>query len=194
MNHYFKGKAFGTRSLLLETIGGVTLRLYSSEGVFSKDRVDLGTRLLLENLVIPPQGEVLDVGTGIGVIGIFVAKKNPKLRVFMSDVNPRALELAKQNAVANNVQDRVIVLKSDVYDAFSGKLFDAIYSNPPLSAGWSVVERIIVGAPLHLKSAGFLQAVFARGEERAISLGKEHFREVKVLKRKKGYSIILFEV
>jgi len=92
------------------------------------------------------------------------------------------------------VQDRVIVLKSDVYDAFSGKLFDAIYSNPPLSAGWSVVERIIVGAPLHLKSAGFLQAVFARGEERAISLGKEHFREVKVLKRKKGYSIILFEV
>ena len=194
MSHYFKGKVFGKRFLLLEAISGITLKLYSSEGVFSKDKIDLGTRLLLENLIVPSRGEVLDVGTGIGVIGIFIAKKNPKLKVFMSDVNPRALELAKQNAIENNVHDRVVILKSDVYSAFSGKVFDAIYSNPPLSAGWSIIERIITEAPWHLKRTGFLQAVFAKGEEKAIRTGKEHFREVKVLKRKKGYSIVLFEM
>ncbi|MEM1619468.1 MAG: methyltransferase [Fervidicoccaceae archaeon] len=193
IEHYYSPRPpRGKLRLILDSVAGIQLKLYTSSGVFSSSRIDPGTRLLLEHLVVPPEGAVLDLGAGIGVIGIFVAKANPRLTIYMSDVNRRALELARLNARANNVEERVRVVESDVYDGLRGLRFAAVYSNPPLSAGWRVVERMILEAPGVLEDEGFMQAVFARGERRAIELGSRVFESVEVLKRKSGYAVLLF--
>ena len=66
---------------------GFQLEFVTSSGVFSHKRIDNGTRLLVESMVLPSEGRVLDLGCGYGVIGITAAKKNPDLRVWMTDVN-----------------------------------------------------------------------------------------------------------
>jgi len=127
--------------------------------------VDEGTLLLLENIKIPSEGVVLDIGCGYGVIGIVVAKLNPKLKVYMTDINPLAVKTTKQNAKINNVEERIVVLEGDRYEPVKNILFNAIYSNPPLSAGMRVVEDIVLGAREHLVKEGFAQFVLAKGGE-----------------------------
>ena len=81
-------------------------------------------------------GEVLDVGTGSGAIGISIAKLCPRTKVTLSDISDAALETAKENAALNKV--KVKAVQSDILSAFKGKLrmkkFDMIISNPPYIA------------------------------------------------------------
>ncbi len=146
--------------------------------------------LLAEYMDIPIEGKALDVGCGYGVLGITLAKLNPKLEVYMVDVNPSAVEAAKRNAELNGV--KVTVLQGNLYepvDALGIKDFATIVSNPPLAAGKEVVEKIIVGASERLRKGGKLQIVMAQGGEWAEKLMKEFFQEVE-RKRKKGYTIL----
>ncbi|MBC7131151.1 methyltransferase, partial [Candidatus Bathyarchaeota archaeon] len=80
---------------------GKPFKFITASGVFSKKRVDLGTKLLIESMVLPEEGLVLDVGCGYGAIGIAAAAFNPKLHVVMVDVNERAVKLAKMNVKLN---------------------------------------------------------------------------------------------
>ncbi len=195
MPHYYsrrqpKRKAERIISFIVKNIA---ITLETSPNVFSKNDIDPGTRLLLEDIVVPEKGVVLDLGTGTGVIGIFLAKTNPFLKVYMTDINPLAIRLARLNAKINNVINNVVVLESDLYDKLDKHFFDAIYTNPPISAGWETLAKIIREAPVHLKENGFLMMVLYRGEEKAVELGKKVFVKVTVIKRKKGYSIIKFD-
>jgi 16S rRNA G1207 methylase RsmC len=74
--------------LIKFTLKGRIIELASSGGVFSKDKVDLGTQVLLSRLDLPERGDVLDLGCGYGVIGITIAKLRPGIKVTMADVNP----------------------------------------------------------------------------------------------------------
>ncbi len=178
--------------VVLDVIKGVPLSFYSSAGVFSKRKVDTGTRSLLENLVIPKEGLVADVGCGYGPIGIFVALSNPSLRVVMMDVDPNAVKLAKKNVEINGVADRVKVLKSDVMSASDLK-FDAIFSNPPLSKGVDFLKKFARCTNEKLKDGGYIQLVVYRGEENVKKEFSYFFNNITVIKRVKGYSIILIK-
>lgn len=173
---------------------GVPIKLYGGPGLFAKGELDKGTQLLIENLHLPQSGVVLDLACGNGIIGLYIALKRKDLEVYMSDVNPRAVELARLNSKINNVQDRVYVVLSDVYENLPKKKFSAIYSNPPLSAGWSVIEKMICEGPTHLIDNGFMEFVFAKGWEKAIEIGKRCFVDTKIIKSKWGYKIIEFKL
>ena len=179
--------------LISDALRGVTVEFYVTGDVFSPRGVDEGTRLLVENAIVPEKGVVLDLGCGYGVIGITLAKAYPSLRVVMVDINPRAVELAKMNARLNRVEDRVTVLLGDLYEPVEGMVFDAILSNPPLAAGLETTERLIRGAPRHLRSGGSLQLVMRKGASRALEVMREVFPEARVLLRKKGYTILYAE-
>ena len=69
---------------------GRTFEFKTASSVFSVKRVDPGTRILIENMILPETGCVLDVGCGYGAIGIAIAKFNPRLHVVLTDVNRRA--------------------------------------------------------------------------------------------------------
>src|SRR5207249_11870145 len=80
-------------------VGEREIQLKTDRGVFSPERIDPGTRLLLELAPGPPgRGEILDLGCGYGPIAIALAIAAPEARVWAVDVNQRALELARENA------------------------------------------------------------------------------------------------
>jgi 16S rRNA m(2)G 1207 methyltransferase (EC 2.1.1.52) len=186
--HYYK-KTPGKKVLIPLVVHGVSLQFISYTSLFSGSRVDEGTLLLLENIRIPGEGVILDVGCGYGVIGITIAKLNPKLKVYMTDINPMAVKVARQNSKLNNVEDRVIVLEGDRYEPVKNMLFDAIYSNPPLSAGMKIVEDIVLGAREHLLKDGFAQFILAKGGEHLAREAKKTYSSVEAISRK-GYILL----
>lgn len=189
--HYYKpGTRCRGRKLISDFLRGVTVEFYVSPQVFSSSEIDAGTRLLIENAVVPEHGKVLDLGCGYGAIGITLAKAYPRLHIVMIDINPLAVELAKQNARLNRVEDRVTILHGDLYEPVKNMVFDLIISNPPLAAGMDTIEKIIRGAPDHLKKRGTLQLVMRKGEKRALQIMEEAFTTAKILLKKKGYTIL----
>lgn len=189
MTHYFKPESPGRKVLISLYIHGQSFQFQSYTSLFSGSSIDLGTRLLLDNIKIPSSGEILDVGCGYGAIGIVVAKLNPSLKVYMTDVNPLAVKTAKINAKLNKVEDRVTVLLGDRYEPVKNMSFDAIYSNPPLSAGMSIVEDIVLGAAEHLKPGGFAQFVLAKGGEALARKARSKYKIAEATS-KKGYILL----
>jgi 16S rRNA G1207 methylase RsmC len=165
--------------------------LESTSGLFSKDKLDLGTRILLENLILPESGTVADVGCGYGPIGIFIALKNPNLKVYMLDVDKKAVYFSSRNVKRYKLDDRVFVIRSDIYSALPKEVkFNGIYSNPPLKAGKEFIIRLANESHERLEKGGIIELVVYKGEENVINEFKKYF-DSKVLKREKGYSIIL---
>ncbi len=73
---------------------------------------------------------ILDLCTGSGAIGISLAKYLKDIKLTMTDISDKALEVAKRNAENNDVQEKCLILKSDMFEKIDGK-FDVIVSNPP---------------------------------------------------------------
>ena len=173
------------------SILGYTFTFTTDNGVFSKDGLDFGTRLLLENIPLSEVGNsILDVGCGYGVIGIVLGKV-AKAKVTMVDVNRRALHLAKMNA-KKNLDFDIDILESDAYQEIDPNLkFDTIITNPPIRAGKKVVYDIVLGAKDHLTDDGTLFLV-VRKEQGAKSMISELEKcyNVSILFRKKGFFVI----
>ena len=126
----------------------------SDLGVFSKNKVDIGTITLIESYFNYGRKnvKVLDVGCGYGVIGITLSKiMNCKLD--MIDVNERALQLSKNNLIKNKVNANVF--KSNCYENIKDK-YDVIITNPPIKAGKKIYMKIINDSFKYLKNYGLL--------------------------------------
>lgn len=162
----------------------------TDNGVFSKDGLDFGSRLLLESIPLEEVGgKILDMGCGYGVFGIVISKVTGS-NVDMADVNLRALHLAERNAKENGVSDKVNIFFSNVYENVSSK-YSSIITNPPIRAGKKVVYDIVMNAKNYLEPNGKLFLVI-RKEQGAKSLIVDLEKEytVEVLDKSKGYYII----
>jgi 16S rRNA (guanine1207-N2)-methyltransferase len=194
VEHYFtehpKSKArFG---LIRTYLRGRRFEFLTASGVFSKRRVDLGTRLLIESMVLPQDGCVLDVGCGYGPVGIAAAAFNPSLSVVMVDVNYRAVWLARQNIQKNRLSN-VEVKRGFLYEPVEGMVFDCVLSNPPVTAGLETVKAMICNAPRHMgKEAVFQMVVRSKvGGKRLCMIFEEAFGNVEVLARESGYRVLI---
>ncbi len=192
--HYFSENPTSTeeRGLISTRIRGVELELVTSSGVFSHRRVDNGTRLLVKSMEVPTKGRLLDLGCGYGAIGITAALLSTELEVVMTDVNPRAVSLAAENAARNGAK-KVRVIKGSLYEPVDSETFDVIVTNPPISAGMAkVVEPIISGAPGHLNTGGSLQLVVQsnKGGKTVASFIEDAFSEVTVIAKGSGYRVL----
>jgi 16S rRNA G1207 methylase RsmC len=195
-NHYFEEhpKSKLRLGIIHTNLRGIPFEFLTASGVFSKKRVDLGTRLLIESMILPEKGNVLDVGCGYGAVGIAAATFNPNLHVVMVDVNSRAVWLAKKNIEINHVKN-VEVKRGNLYEPFKGLTFNCILSNPPVSAGMKTLKAIIFGASEHLAVNGLFQMVIKSkiGRERLQSFFEGAFGNFKILARKSGYRILMAE-
>jgi len=196
INHYFAAhpKSKPKFGMIHTYLRGRLFKFLTASGVFSKRRVDLGTRLLIESMILPEEGCVLDVGCGYGVVGIAAAVFNPNLRVVMVDVNDRAVRLARQNIEINGVCNAV-VKHGYLYEPVKGLSFDCVLSNPPMSAGMETVKAIIGGAPEHMTSKALFQMVVKSkiGGKRLYVFLKDVFGNADVLARKSGYRVLISE-
>lgn len=167
-------------------------RFKTDNGVFSKREVDFGSRLLIETFEMPEvMGPVLDVGCGYGPIGLTVAKSFQERMVHMVDVNERAIELAKENARYNKIEN-VMVYESDRLLNVRESQFAAVLTNPPIRAGKKTVHDIFEQSYDHLASHGELWVVIQKkqGAPSAIEKLKCFFSDVETIDKLKGYFII----
>ncbi len=177
--------------LVRTCLRGKPFEFTTASSVFSIKRVDPGSRVLIESMVLPERGWVLDIGCGYGVVGIAAAKFNPKLTVIMTDVNRRAVLLARQNAERNHVAN-VEVRHGNLYKPVEGCCFDCVLSNPPVSAGMQTVEDIIRGAPALMAPKSMLQMVVRSkiGKKVLPEVFQETFGNFKVQAIESGYRVL----
>ena len=166
------------------------LVFYSDNGVFSKDKLDFGSSLLLETYFANTKKEnlnVLDVGCGYGFLGVSIAKILG-FKVTMCDINKRALHLASKNLEENKVKAEVI--ESNVYENITDK-YDVIITNPPIRAGKNIVYQILDEAQQHLNDDGELWFVI-RKDQGAKSTLKQHENSYicEIIAKSKGFYII----
>lgn len=169
---------------------GFNLKFTTDAGVFSKSGVDYGSQVLIREMTFAEHATVLDVGCGYGPIGITAAKLAPNGHITMIDINERAVELCKKNAVLNNVSN-VTVIQSDVYSAVKQERFDCILTNPPIRAGKEVVHQIFEEGYQLLNKNGEMWVVIQKkqGAPSAFAKLEQLFAEVEEVTKDKGYRI-----
>lgn len=142
------------------------LTICALPGVFSQNRLDMGTAVLLPFLSQVTAGKIADFGCGAGVISAYLSKLNPSNRIFALDVDAFALASTQMTFEKNNLPLEQLEVKavSGIEDA---PLFlHAIVSNPPFHLGiqtdYNASESLFKTARRHLKSGGELWVVANR--------------------------------
>jgi 16S rRNA (guanine1207-N2)-methyltransferase len=161
--HYFSDSPEGPehRRTIVARIWGEEVELLSANGVFSGDRLDLGTSVLLREAPIP-EGPVrlLDLGCGYGPIAMALALNCPEATVDAVDVNDRALALCRDNAQSLGVAERVHVLRPEQADPEAR--YDEIWSNPPIRVGKEALHELLVTWLNRLTPSGVARLVVGR--------------------------------
>ena len=193
-DHYFSQRPTSASepTAFTVTLLGRALTFKTDAGVFSRARIDPGTRLLIESAPLPPAGRILDLGAGYGPIGIAVAKARPDLAVHLAEVNERAAELARENAALNGVRN-VTVHVGDGFSALpQGVRFAAILTNPPYRAGKAVVYAWVDQSPEWLEPGGHLICVgqTKQGVKSLAAHMKAVFGNVRELEKGGGYRVV----
>jgi 16S rRNA (guanine1207-N2)-methyltransferase len=192
--HYFAAlpKSEAKLGILRTRLRGAPFEFLTASSVFSKKRVDLGTRLLIETMTLPEIGCILDVGCGYGVVGIAAASLNPRLHVIMTDVNMRAVSLTRQNIERNKVNNAE-VRYGYLYEPVKDLVFNCVLSNPPVSAGMETVKAIITEAPKVMADKATFQMVIRSkiGLKTLPQVFNETFGNCQVLARKSGYRVLM---
>ena len=180
--HYFSespGSELKFRQIRVP-LAGQMRELITSNGIFSPERIDVGTQVLLANTpAAPPGGNLLDLGCGWGPIALTLAVQSPHATVWAVDVNSRALDLVRRNAETMGITNINAVTPEDVPADLS---FMTIRSNPPIRVGkdelhgmlefwlprldfesdaWLVVQRNLGSDSLHHWLENWLPAEFA---------------------------------
>ena len=133
----------------------------------------------------------MDLGCGYGPIGLTIAQNSKEARVDLADINSRALALASRSSERLNLNKRVTILHSDIYEKIEGP-YDSIVVNPPIRAGKVVTYSMYSGAYQRLIDGGSLYIVIRKkqGAESAFKYLETVFENVSVLHKEKGYWII----
>jgi len=121
---------------------GVPLRFETADTLFSPNKVDAGTLVMLGCVTFLPDDKVLDLGCGYGAVGTYAAKKIGAERVTLSDIDALAVQLAKVNAGLNGVPG-VRVLQSDAFSGIGDAGYTLILCNPPYHEDFQTARRFI---------------------------------------------------
>ena len=194
--HYYSSHPTSEKKpgLIRTSLRGKTFEFTTAASVFSKKRVDTGTRLLIETMILPEQGRILDVGCGYGAVGIVAASLNPASKVTMTDVNMRAVRLTQENIAKNKVANAE-VRSGYIYEPVEGIRFDCILSNPPVSAGMDTVKAIVTEAKKVMTTKATLQMVVRSkiaGKSLPVAF-EATFGNCTILARESGYRVLMAE-
>jgi len=143
-DHYFTAEpaSAAERRELQVHLAGREVIVQTAPGIFCPDRVDIGTAVLLrEAPVPPPNGNLLDIGSGWGPIALSLGLHSPDASIWAVDVNQRALALARDNAKTLGINDFHAMTPDEVPADIR---FDAIWSNPPIRIGKTALHDLLM--------------------------------------------------
>ncbi len=161
--HYFTAEpsAPARATVVTFTVAAREFRLRAAGGVFSADRLDPGTAVLLRKAELPgprTRGALLDLGCGYGPIACVLATLAPQATVYATDVNTRAVDLTRANAAALDVH--VDAREPDAVPP--DVLFGQIWSNPPIRVGKDELHALLLRWLPRLEPDGVAWLVVAR--------------------------------
>ncbi|GAA3611900.1 class I SAM-dependent methyltransferase [Agrococcus terreus] len=142
-DHYFSPDPAAPETLrtIRVPLAGRERELVTATGVFSGDRLDVGTSVLLDAVPAPPEaGDLLDLGCGWGPIAATLALRSPAARVWAVDVNARALSLVERNAELLSLSNIEPATPDRVPDDLR---FATIWSNPPIRIGKAQLHELL---------------------------------------------------
>jgi len=185
-NHFELAQWYKNYSL---KINNIELTISSLPGVFSQKELDVGTKLLLNNLPEKMQGEVLDFGCGAGVISAYLGKKHPQTQLNLLDVNALALNSAEHTLAINGLQGNVFA--SDSLSNVKGN-YQHVVSNPPFHQGlkthYAATETFLAGVKKHIKKSGDITIV-ANNFLRYQSIMEDNITKTTKVINKNGFAI-----
>lgn len=170
-------------------VNGIELTIASLPGVFSQNKLDVGTALLLDNLPKTMQGNVLDFGCGAGVISCFIGKKFPQTQLSLLDVSALAITSAEKTLSLNG-------LSGDVFASNSlsnvTQKYQHIVANPPFHQGtktnYQASEDFLKGIKPHISPRGNITIV-ANSFLQYLPIMKQQIGTTKCLINKQGFNI-----
>ncbi|MFB7722475.1 class I SAM-dependent methyltransferase [Nocardia sp. NPDC056100] len=116
------------------------LEVVAHGAAFSGSRLDIGTRFLLDYLkrMKPDARDAIDLGCGTGILAVALAKARPGIRVTATDQSAAAVASTRATAAANDVADRITVLRDDAMSSAPDNSADLVVCNPPFHVGAAV--------------------------------------------------------
>lgn len=186
-----RSREFGEFEL---SVGDRRLTFRTQPGVFSQYGPDEGTVLLLDVVLPLIKGHetVLDLGAGVGIIGIAVAGLVPRGEVWMADVDIRAARLAEENVALNRIQNAHVLLSDVTLDLPPKLRFDLVLSNPPTHSGKDVLHSFVGEAYDVLRPGGALYIVVNRLLS-VRTMMAEIFRSAEQVERRRGFIVLRAE-
>ncbi|WP_017549972.1 class I SAM-dependent methyltransferase [Salinicoccus carnicancri] len=195
MAHYFTNDDTEHDFREIEYVhAGRTYRFTTDRGVFSRERIDFGSRVLIEAVITDFNGvehaQFIDMGAGYGPIGI-IAGDALGMKPVMVEVNEDAVRLCARNAETNDVQAEVLTRAE--YDADSAFSDVGLYvTNPPFRAGKKVVMGIIDDASEKLSPGGIFYMVVQKkqGMPSYRKAMEASFGDAVSIHNEKGYHVL----
>ncbi len=187
----------------------------SSDTLIPRPETELLVETALGKIPTDQALSILDLGTGTGAVALAVASERPLCDVLAVDISDKALEIARQNA-ANNQINNVTFLQSNWFNKISKQTFDLILSNPPYiekndphlsqgdvrfeprlalasgADGFDDIRTIIKHAPNHLRASGWLmfEHGYQQAEHSQALLSQAGFKHVHSLQDLAGHNRI----
>lgn len=141
------------------------LQFNLSQSLFSSADVDIGSRFLLrtiaKNIEITEISSMLDIGCGVGVLGLSLKRINPAMQLISQDRDALAVTFTKQNAALNDMEG-VVAQGGLAFDAIGEQKFDLIVSNLPGKAGHAVLQDMLRRMPAYLSDLGVAAVVIVK--------------------------------
>lgn len=191
MSHYYQfDEQLHSKPISISyTFKGVHYTFLSDRGVFSKQKIDFGTHLMLNQISEDHVSHILDMGCGYGVVGIVLRHLYPNAQLSMFDINPRAVELSVKNAHTYHMLDAHI----SVSDGIPKETIDVDLAvlNPPIRAGKKVVFNLYKQAYDVLSKQGSLYVVIQKKQGAPSSYVhlQSLFDSVTCVAKDKGYVV-----
>jgi 16S rRNA (guanine1207-N2)-methyltransferase len=168
----------------------LTLDLVTDRGVFAREGVDPGSKLLLLEAPAPsPSGDLLDLGCGYGAMALTMAARSPGATVWAVDVNRRAVELCADNAPRNGLENVRAAVADDVP---ADERFATLWSNPPIRIGKPALHDLLRGWLPRLADGGEAVLVVHKhlGSDSLAAWLEQEGWAVDRLKSRMGYRIL----
>lgn len=162
----------------------------TADGIFSKDRVDQGSEILLKSLVKEDfEAKILDYGCGYGVVGIVLGKLD--YQSVLIDITHKAIALSEINLKKNKVDAKLELIVDNQLDKYYD-CFKTVLLNPPIRAGKKTIYQMFENTYHFLQKNGQLFIVIRKqhGAKSALKKLQEIFDQVVVINKEKGYWVI----
>lgn len=189
MPHYYDEVNVPLNPYLIKVkFDGIEYEFYSGSGIFSREKLDRGSEVLIKHAQISMGQKLLDLGCGSGIVGMLAYIKYGCLPAF-SDISNNAITCTRLNIKKFGKDFEVI--KSDIYNKLGS--YDVILTNPPYVAGRDICKNFVVDAKAHLNKNGSLQLVckYNKGGKFFEDLMRQTFGNVSVLAKKSGYRVFI---